>query len=94
VVYITLITDAYSHRIVGYHLATDLEAVRSSEVLHMAPTQLGDVPKGLLHYSDRGVYHCSQKYVDMRQSHGITISMTENGDPLEKCRGRAAQWHT
>ena len=82
VVYITLITDAYSHRIMGYHLATDLEAVSSMEALHMALAH-ADVPEGLIHHSDRGVQYCSHKYVELLQQHGIRISMTENGDPLE-----------
>jgi putative transposase len=83
VVYISLITDVYSHRIVGYHLSTDLEAVSSMKALHMALSQAGTVPEGLIHHSDRGVQYCSQKYVDLLQKHGIAISMTENGDPLE-----------
>lgn len=82
VVYITLITDAYSHRIMGYHLATDLETVSSMEALRMALAH-ADVPEGLIHHSDRGVQYCSHKYVEMLQQHGIRISMTENGDPLE-----------
>ncbi|MEO8732882.1 MAG: IS3 family transposase [Flavobacteriales bacterium] len=83
VVYITLITDAYSHRIMGYHLATDLETVSSLEALNMAITKVGEAPQGLIHHSDRGVQYCSHKYVGMLQQHGIGISMTENGDPLE-----------
>jgi len=83
VVSITLITDAYSHRIMGYYLTTDLEAVSSLEASRMAMTQVGDVPEGLIHHSNRGVRYCFRKYVDMLQSHGITISMTENGYPLE-----------
>lgn len=82
VVYITLIADAYSHRIMGYHLATDLEAVSSMEALRMALAH-ADVPEGLIHHSDRGVQYCSHKYVELLQQHGIRISMTENGDPLE-----------
>jgi transposase InsO family protein len=82
VAYITLITDAYSRRIMGYHLATDLEAVSSLEALHMALAH-ADVPEGLIHHSDRGVQYCSHKYVELLQAHGIRISMTENGDPLE-----------
>lgn len=82
-VYITLITDAYSHRIMGYHLASDLEAVSSLEALRMAVAQAGSVQEGLVHHSDRGVQYCSQMYVDMLQKHGVRISMTENGDPLE-----------
>jgi transposase InsO family protein len=83
VVYISLITDAYSHRIVGYHLSTDLEAVSSIKALQMAIDQAGTVPERLIHHSDRGVQYCSQKYVDLLQKNGIAISMTENGDPLE-----------
>lgn len=82
VVYITLITDAYSRRIMGYHLATDLEAVSSLEALRMALAH-ADVPQGLIHHSDRGVQYCSHKYVELLQQHGIRVSMTENGDPLE-----------
>jgi putative transposase len=82
VVYITLITDAYSRRIMGYHLATDPEAVSSLEALRMALAH-ADVPEGLIHHSDRGVQYCSHKYVELLQRHGIRVSMTENGDPLE-----------
>jgi len=81
-VYITLITDTHSHRIMGYHLATDLEAVSSMEALRMALAHT-EVPEGLIHHSDRGVQYCSHKYVELLQHHGIRISMTENGDPLE-----------
>lgn len=83
VAYITLITDAYSRRIMGYHLATDLEAVSSLAALRMAIAQADEVPQGLIHHSDRGVQYCSHKYVELLQQHGINISMTENGDPLE-----------
>ena len=81
--YISLITDAYSHRIMGYHLATDLETVSSLEALNMAINKVGEAPQGLIHHSDRGVQYCSHKYVSLLQQHGIGISMTENGDPLE-----------
>jgi len=82
-VYISLITDAYSHRIVGYHLSTDLETVSSLKALRMALDQAGVTLEGLIHHSDRGVQYCSRKYVKMLQGNGIAISMTENGDPLE-----------
>lgn len=36
-----------------------------------------------MHHSDRGVQYCSKAYVELLQSHGIQISMTENGDPKE-----------
>jgi transposase InsO family protein len=81
--YISLITDAWSHRIMGYHLATDLEAASTLVALRMAIEQVGTVPEGLIHHSDRGVQYCSQAYVDVLQANKISISMTEKGDPLE-----------
>ncbi len=82
-VYISLITEAYSHRIMGYCLATDLEAVNNVEALRMAIAYVGKAPKGLIHHSDRGSQYCSHEYVQLLHANGIGISMTENGDPLE-----------
>lgn len=81
-VYISLITDAYSHKVVGHYLSETLEAKGSILALKMA---LSGVKKGigLIHHSDRGVQYCSEKYVDILNDYQIKISMTENGDPLE-----------
>lgn len=82
--YISLITDAYSHKIVGYHLAQTLESIETIKALHMAMAQLpAQLSKPLIHHSDRGVQYCSENYVKLLQEKGIEISMTENGDPLE-----------
>ena len=83
-VYISLVTDAYSHKIVGCHLAETLESVETIKALQMALEQLPDQLSGsLTHHSDRGVQYCSQNYVKLLQDRNIQISMTENGDPLE-----------
>ena len=83
--YISLITDAYSRKIVGYNVAETMEAVQSIQALQMALASLdGDAgPLQLTHHSDRGMQYCSTKYVKLLQDKGIKISMTENGDPLE-----------
>lgn len=83
--YISLITDAYSRKIVGYHVAETMEAVESIEALQIALTNLKATtqPRQLIHHSDRGIQYCSSKYVKLLQDNGIEISMTENGDPLE-----------
>lgn len=82
--YISLITDAYSHKVVGYHLADTLETMETIKALEMA---LKEKPTGmtesLIHHSDRGVQYCSESYVKLLQDNDIRISMTENGDPLE-----------
>lgn len=83
-VYISLITDAYSHKIVGYHLAETLESIETMRALQMALKNLpAELKEPLTHHSDRGVQYCSQAYVKLLQDKNIQISMTENGDPLE-----------
>lgn len=83
-VYITIITDAYSHRIVGYHLAQSLQAVECARALQMALSALGaERPLQLTHHSDRGLQYCSKEYIGLLNRYHIRISMTESGDPLE-----------
>ena len=82
-VYLFLITDAYSRKIVGWSMSKTLEAKNAIVALHMALSQLPVGVTNLLHHSDRGVQYCSSKYVETLQRHGVGISMTENGDPLE-----------
>lgn len=82
-VYISFITDAYSRKIVGYHVAETLEATHTLNALQMALKDTDSPLKGLIHHSDRGVQYCSGEYVKLLQDKQITISMTENGDPLE-----------
>jgi putative transposase len=82
--YISFITDAYSRKIVGYHVAETLEAVETIKALEMAVKTLKNISiNKLIHHSDRGVQYCSRKYVNLLIKNGIEISMTENGDPLE-----------
>lgn len=83
-VYISFITDAYSHKIVGYQVAETLEAVESIQALQMALTALGaESHLQLIHHSDRGIQYCSHAYVKLLEDYNVKISMTENGDPLE-----------
>lgn len=81
--YLFLITDAYSRKIIGWCLAETLEADNALTALYMAISQLPANFDNLIHHSDRGVQYCSQKYVKQLETTGIKISMTENGDPRE-----------
>ncbi len=82
--YISLITDAYSHKIVGYHVAETLESIETIKALRMALKFLSaPLTAPLIHHSDRGLQYCSDIYVKLLQENNIQISMTENGDPLE-----------
>lgn len=81
--YISFITDAYSHKIVGYHLADNLEAVNNVKALQMALSGLNEKVERLIHHSDRGIQYCCMEYVNLLKDNHVQISMTESGDPLE-----------
>ena len=81
--YLHLVTDAYSKKIVGWCLSSTLEAKHTISALQMAMRNAGCDLSGLIHHSDRGCQYCCDKYVSILQANGILISMTENGDPRE-----------
>lgn len=84
--YISLITDSYSHKIVGYHVALSLKSCETIKALKMALRELGSSFQShfqLIHHSDRGVQYCEKEYVKLLNDKNILISMTENGDPRE-----------
>lgn len=82
--YISFITDAWSHKIVGYHVAETMEAIESIAALKMALKGIeGEKEINLIHHSDRGSQYCSSEYVSILKARKISVSMTENGDPLE-----------
>ena len=80
--YLSLITDAYSHKITGFYLSKTLEAKGSVAALKMALKNCSDT-KNLTRHSARGVQYCCANYVKILKDKNIKISMTENGDPLE-----------
>jgi transposase InsO family protein len=83
-VYISFVTDAYSHKIIGYHIAQTLETIHSLTALQMAINGIdSSTPNSIIHHSDRGIQYCSDGYVSLLEKNHILISMTENGDPLE-----------
>jgi putative transposase len=83
-VYLFLITDAYSHKIVGHAVGNTLEARWAVQALQMALSQRDSTDTDLIHHSDRGVQYCCYNYTDLLNAQPNTrISMTESGDPRE-----------
>lgn len=77
--YLSLVTDAFSRKIMGYHLSDDLSAENVVEALKMAAkNRLSDGP--LVHHSDRGLQYASAVYQKELRRHGITPSMTDGYD--------------
>ncbi len=80
--YLSLITDAYSRKIVGFYLSKDLSAEGCIRALEMALDN-NPVLGRLIHHSDRGSQYCCSDYVKILNDNFIKISMTQNGDPRE-----------
>jgi transposase InsO family protein len=80
--YLSLITDAYSRKIVGFYLSEDLSAKGCIKALKMA-LENNPARTELIHHSDRGSQYCCGDYVAILEKEHIRISMTQTGDPLE-----------
>ena len=82
--YLHLITDAYSHKIIGWKLADTLKAAITLDALSDAISQTDrDDLTGLIHHSDRGVQYCCDIYIKKLNEYNITISMTEEYKPTD-----------
>jgi len=80
--YLSLLTDAYSRKIVGYKLSHSLSIEGSLAALKMALKQSNNLT-GLIHHSDRGVQYCSYDYTRLLKNNDISISMTEQNHVYE-----------
>jgi len=80
--YLSLITDMYSRKIVGYHLGESLDTEETLKALKMALKNkpVDDHP---IHHSDRGCQYCSHDYVKVLDQNGLGISMTEQNHCAE-----------
>ena len=81
--FIFLITDACSHKIIGYHVARSMDAEHAMIALRMAQRATRHRLKGIIHHSDRGGQYCFTQYVNLLQENGMRISMTQGGDPRD-----------
>lgn len=85
--YLSLITDAYSHEIIGWEVGETLETKFSAKALEMAMRKLGRMDSNsgndLIHHSDRGVQYASKEYIGILKAKNIRISMTEKGNPKD-----------
>ena len=81
-VYLAVILDAYSRRVIGWHLSEGLDDSLTLAALRMA---LGErvVRPGLVHHSDRGVQYASNDYTDLLKERAIDISMSRKASPWD-----------
>ena len=77
--YLSLVTDAYSRKIVGWHVHHGLDACDVAVALKMALKDR-QTDQRLVHHSDRGIQYCSSEYQQIHTRHGITCSTTDGYD--------------
>ena len=81
-VYLHLVTDAYSKRIMGYCVSNNLSATGTMNALKMAISHR-KYDHALIHHSDRGLQYCSSGYVNLLVKNEVSISMTQDGSPYD-----------
>jgi len=81
-VYLAVILDAYSRRVIGWHLDQYLDNSLTLNALHMA-LRTRSVRPGLVHHSDRGVQYASHEYTATLKDHGMEISMSRKANPWD-----------
>ena len=81
-VYLAVVLDAFSRRVIGWALGRTLQAELPVTALQMA-LKLRRPPPGLVHHSDRGVQYASIEYTEILKQHQATISMSRKGNPYD-----------
>ena len=81
-VFLAVVLDAYSRRVIGWALERTLEDELTVAALRMA-IHNRNVSPGLVHHSDRGSQYASHDYTDLLRAHGIEISMSRKGNPWD-----------
>jgi transposase InsO family protein len=84
-VYLAVILDAFSRRVIGWALRSTLEGALTLEALRQALTRRRPAP-GLVHHSDRGVQYASTDYTQLLKDHGVRISMSRKANPWDNAR--------
>lgn len=87
-VYLAVILDAYSRRVIGWELGRTLESELTVNALRKALAARSIKP-GLVHHSDRGVQYASTEYTNLLTENGIQISMSRRGNPYDNARAES-----
>jgi len=87
-VFLAVILDAFSRRVIGWALTRTIDAALTVEALRMA-IRRGRVEPGLVHHSDRGIQYAAADYTDLLKDHGIQISMSRRGNPYDNAKAES-----
>lgn len=84
--YLSLVLDAYSEEIVGWSVGPTLDYEYPLEALEMALNRIKGKNVHLIHHSDRGCQYASREYINTLMRYGISVSMTESGNPKDNAK--------
>lgn len=87
-VYVAVVLDAHSRRVIGWAVAQHLGAHLAVEALRMALSQRQPAP-GLIHHSDRGIQYACADYLSLLADHGVQPSMSRVGNPYDNAKAEA-----
>ena len=87
-VYLAVILDAFSRRVIGWQLGPTMEGELTLAALRMA-LRSRQISPGLVHHSDRGVQYAATDYIDLLTQHGIQISMSRKGNPYDNAQAES-----
>ena len=86
--YLAVVMDAYSRRVVGWELAENLRAELALAALGRALADRA-IEAGIIHHSDRGVQYCCHAYIEKLQAHGFAVSMSRTGNPYDNAKAES-----
>ena len=88
-VYLAVVLDAFSRKIIGWALDSHIEARLAIEALDMALTARKPAPGSLIHHSDRGVQYACGEYAERLEACGIVVSMSRVGNPYDNAKAES-----
>jgi len=81
--YLSMVTDAYSKKIMGFNVSKSLNALGATDAIQQAIKNRKYPNSSLIHHSDRGLQYCCNEYQQVLNDHHIACSMTESYDPYQ-----------
>jgi putative transposase len=88
-VYLAVVIDAFSRKVVGFALDDHLEARLALAALDQAIAARNPAPDSLIHHSDRGVQYACADYVERLERHKIAVSMSRPGNPYDNAKAES-----
>ena len=81
--YLALVTDAYSKKVMGYKIDTNMKVQLVKDALQMAVNNRIYINQNTIHHSDRGIQYCCPDFSEFAKAKQMTLSTTQNSSPYE-----------